>query len=191
MIIFHASKFLPPVSIAVLSPCLFAITEIHISPVGKDISSGTAGLTVATPQRAQELVRGLIAAGLKEKIDIIFADGIHQLDAPLELRPEDSGTADFPITWKAAGGSTPVLSGGKTITGTWTDAGEGIWQIDLQGVGLGSDEWNMTQGHNHGFAVEIGKFRFKAGQNAVVTLSSTGTNGLVIADSVAFVKVKD
>ena len=68
------------------------------------------------------------------------------MDAPLELRPEDSGTAAFPITWKAAtNGTVVVLSGGKPITGTWTNAGGGIWHVDLAGVGLGTNDWNFRQ----------------------------------------------
>ena len=51
---------------------------------------------MATPQGAQALVRTLIQAGLTEPVDVVFAAGTYDLDAPLELRPEDSGTAAFP-----------------------------------------------------------------------------------------------
>lgn len=54
-------------------------------------------------------------------MDVIFADGIHQIDTPLELRPEDSCTSDFSITWKAADGASPILSDGRAITGTWIE----------------------------------------------------------------------
>lgn len=37
----------------------------------------------------------------------------------------------------------------------------------------------------------MGTYRFKAAKTATVTLSTTGANGDVIADSVAFVKVSD
>ena len=50
--------------------------------------------------------------------------------------------------------------------------------------------WNMKQGSKHGFAVELGNYRFKAAKTAKVTLSTIGANGDVIADSVAFVKVE-
>ncbi|MCU0784910.1 MAG: right-handed parallel beta-helix repeat-containing protein, partial [Verrucomicrobia bacterium] len=51
--------------------------------------------------------------------------------------------------------------------------------------------WNMQQGSEHGFAVAIGTYRFKAADKNTVTLTTTGANGKVIADSVAFVKVGD
>jgi len=130
---------------ALASLSVASATEIHVSPSGDDANPGTLARPVATPQRAQQLVRSLITAGLAEPVDVIFTDGTWQLDAPLELRPGDSGTADFPITWKAAEGATPILSGGKPITGIWTDGGNGIWHLDLSGVGLGDGEWNFRQ----------------------------------------------
>jgi hypothetical protein len=51
--------------------------------------------------------------------------------------------------------------------------------------------WNMEQGSSHGFAVPIATYRFKTAEKNTVTLSTTGANGKVIADSVAFVKVGD
>jgi hypothetical protein len=48
----------------------------------------------------------------------------------------------------------------------------------------------MKQGSKHGFAVELGSYRFEAAKPATVTLSTVGANGDVIADSVAFVKVE-
>jgi hypothetical protein len=122
-----------------------AATQIHLSSKGNDANPGTAERPVATPQRARQLVRGLIQAGLTAPVEVIFAEGTWHLDAPLELRPEDSGTADFPITWKAAAGAKPILSGGKPITGEWRDSGNGIWQIDIPGTGLGGGEWNFRQ----------------------------------------------
>jgi len=130
---------------ALPSLSVLTATEIHLSPAGNDANPGTPAQPVATPQRAQELVRGLIAAGLTAPVEIIFADGTWRLDAPLELRPEDSGTADFPITWKAADGATPILSGGKPITGTWTATDDGIWHVDVPGTGLDEGQWNFRQ----------------------------------------------
>ena len=124
-----------------------AATQIHIAPppLGDDGNPGTALQPVATPQGAQVRVRSLIQAGLSNAVEVIFAGGTYQMDAPLELRPEDSGTATFPITWKAATNATVVLSGGKPITGTWTNDGGGVWHVDLAGIGLGTNDWNFRQ----------------------------------------------
>ena len=51
--------------------------------------------------------------------------------------------------------------------------------------------WDMRKGSKNGFSVEIGKYRFQAGKPGTVTLSTRDTDGIVIADGVAFVKVAD
>ena len=55
--------------------------------------------------------------------------------------------------------------------------------------GTANVTWNMRQGSTHGFAVEVGIWRFTPGGTNTVTLSTTGTDGKVIADAVAFVKI--
>jgi hypothetical protein len=57
--------------------------------------------------------------------------------------------------------------------------------------GVAEKSWNMKKGDKFGFAVEVGKYPFKAGKPAKVTISNAGANGTVVADSVAFVKVSD
>jgi hypothetical protein len=57
--------------------------------------------------------------------------------------------------------------------------------------GIAKLRWNMRQGSKFGFAVPVGTYRFVASETNTVTLSTAGTNGKVIADSVAFVKVPD
>ena len=57
--------------------------------------------------------------------------------------------------------------------------------------GIAKVGWNMQQGSKFGFAVPVGTYRFVASETNTVTLSTAGTDGKVIADSVAFVKVPD
>jgi hypothetical protein len=85
-----------------------AAVEIHVSPAGDDRHAGTAGNPLATPQAARDKLRGIIAQGLAGPVEIILAGGTYRLGEPLELRPEDSGTREFPITWKAAQGAEVV-----------------------------------------------------------------------------------
>ena len=132
-------------TLALVPATLFAATEIRVATSGNDANPGTVAQPVATPQGAQIRVRALIQASLSNAVDVVFAAGTYNMTAPLELRPEDSGTAAFPITWKAASNGTVVLSGGKRITGTWTNGGGGIWFTDLTGVGLGTNQWNFRQ----------------------------------------------
>jgi hypothetical protein len=120
-----------------------AAVEIHVSPAGDDRHAGTAGNPLATPQAARDKLRGIIAQGLAGPVEIILAGGTYRLGEPLELRPEDSGTREFPITWKAAQGAEVVWSGGLTIPRKWTKIDDGTWQVDLSG--LGPDDWNFRQ----------------------------------------------
>jgi hypothetical protein len=57
--------------------------------------------------------------------------------------------------------------------------------------GTAEMKWDMRKGSKHGFSVEIGEYRFQSGKPGSVTLSTRGTDGKVIADGVAFVKVKE
>ncbi len=132
-------------ALLVVLPATLAAAAVHVAPAGSDASPGTAERPVITPQAARDLVRSKIAAGLTEPIEVIFSEGTYQIDAPLELRPEDSGTAAFPITWKAAEGAKVTLSGGKRVTGKWTRGDKGVWQTDLSGIGLGPRQWNFRQ----------------------------------------------
>jgi hypothetical protein len=52
-------------------------------------------------------------------------------------------------------------------------------------------KWDMRKGSRNGFSVELGNYRFKAGQSGSLTISSRDTDGIVIADGVAFVKIAD
>ena len=57
--------------------------------------------------------------------------------------------------------------------------------------GTANVTWNMQQGSIFGFAVAVGTYRFVAAETNTVTLSTTGVNGKVIADSVGFVKIEN
>jgi lysophospholipase L1-like esterase len=151
--------------LALLPATLSAATQIHLAPSGNDADPGTAALPVRTPQAAQVRVRALIASGLTDSVEVVFAAGTYVMDAPLELRPEDSGTAVFPITWKAAAGATVSLSGGRQITTTWTNAGGGIWFTDVIGTGLGAGQWNFRELFVSGGRATRARFPNKSGIN--------------------------
>jgi len=130
-------------ALMLLPASIFAADVIHIAPSGNDANPGTAAQPVKTPQGAQVRVRSLIKAGPRDSVEIIFAAGNYQLEYPLELRPEDSGTAKFPITWKSANGAKVVWSGGLAIPQKWSKSDDGVWQVDLKGIG--PDGWNFRQ----------------------------------------------
>lgn len=64
---------------------------------------------------------------LNEAVHVVIAEGRYQLQEPLIFTPADSGTENSPITYAAAPGAQPVLSGGRIVTG-WKEHGDGIWK---------------------------------------------------------------
>ncbi|MCP4645441.1 MAG: hypothetical protein GY851_33665 [bacterium] len=106
--------------------------EFHIAPDGDDANAGTAAAPFATLHRAQEATRSLKSEGeLASPVDIVLRKGRYHLHDTLVLGPEDSGTPEAPIVWRAAPSETVILSGGRPITGVWqTDDGK-TWHVDV------------------------------------------------------------
>lgn len=124
-----------------------AVAKIYVSPRGDDGFSGTsanpnAGGTdgpLRTVAAARDAVRRLKADGkLDGPLRIVLRGGVYQLEEPLVFGPEDSGTADAPITYAAQTGEKVVLSGGVTITG-WKQENDGpLWTTTVAGVKEGT-----------------------------------------------------
>ena len=96
-------------------------------------ASGTDG-PLATLQGARDAVRRLKAhGGLTEPVTVVVRGGVYRVGATIELRPEDSGTEAAPITYAAATGERPVISGGRPITG-WRKAEGALWKAEVPGV---------------------------------------------------------
>lgn len=84
----------------------------------------------ASPARAREAIRSLKKQSRgRTKITVMFRGGTYFLDAPLALGPDDSGTPGLRIVYQAYPNETPVLSGGRPISG-WTRNG-GEWQTSV------------------------------------------------------------
>jgi hypothetical protein len=126
-----------------LAGAFTATAAIHVSPEGKDGNPGTVALPVQTPQRARDIARVKLREGLEAPLDIVFASGLYILDRPLELLPEDSGTQEYPVTWRSAKGAGVLWSGGCAIPREWTRGTDGIWQVDLKR--LGPEGWDFRQ----------------------------------------------
>jgi hypothetical protein len=116
--------------------------DIHVAMDGCDSNPGTESRPVATLHRAQTLVRQQIGKRRADPVQVIIGEGTYYLEQPLEFTPEDSGTVDGPVIWRAADGETVVLSGGVPIDGTWQQGDDGIWSVQVPGTG---DAWNFRQ----------------------------------------------
>ncbi len=105
-----------------------AQANFFVSVDGNDAWTGTlanpnAGQTdgpFATLSRARDAVRELNTNGpLRQPVKVMVRAGTYYLDQTLVFGPQDSGTADCPVSYLAYPGETPVLSGGKAISAQW------------------------------------------------------------------------
>ena len=125
----------------------------YVSPDGDDTWSGHlpaprgAGRDgpFRTLGRARAAIRALKAehrARLTEPATVFLRGGMHHLAEPFELRPDDSGTAECPVTYAACPGETPILSGGAIVTG-WRERTQGLFSTTLARARAG--QWAFRQ----------------------------------------------
>ena len=109
-----------------------AAAAITVSPDGRDDGMGTERAPFKTLQRARDEVRRLKAQGKLPAggMRIVLRGGIYHLGEPLRLTPEDSGTAEAPVTWAAYPGERPILSGGRLVSGLQRNP-DGSWTTTI------------------------------------------------------------
>ncbi len=122
-----------------------AQTTLHVSPHGDDANAGTAAdAALRTPAAAQQRLRELRDDDAPGPFTVVLHDGVYRLDDTLTFAASDGGTADEPVTWRAAEGATPVLSGGTRLPDAWQAPDEGdIWTLELDDVAAG--DWYFHQ----------------------------------------------
>jgi hypothetical protein len=98
---------------------------VYVSPSGSDQNPGTKARPFATLQRARDAVRALRQAAPGQTAAVRLLDGTFFLAEPLLLTPADSG-----VTFEAAPGARPVVSGGRRVTG-WRKHGDRLWVAEV------------------------------------------------------------
>ncbi len=122
----------------------------YVVPEGNDQWTGTLPAPnadrrdgpFATIPRAQQAVRALKADRPGQPITVMLSGGSYYLSEPLVFTPQDSGTDRAPVSWVAAPGQQPVISGGVRLAGFQATA-EGRWQVALPEVAAGN--WTFCQ----------------------------------------------
>jgi hypothetical protein len=104
--------------------------RFYVSPQGSDLNPGTKAKPLATMRQARDAVRAQRrgAPGLGMAARVILTDGRHVLAEPFVLAPQDSG-----VTYEAAPGAHPVVSGGVRIGG-WRRLDDTLWVADVPGL---------------------------------------------------------
>ncbi len=88
-----------------------------ISPTGNDANPGTADAPFATLTQARTAIRALPVESRRQPITTTLKGGVYSLRETFVLSLEDSAPEGGSVTFQAAPGETPVLSGGAPITG--------------------------------------------------------------------------
>lgn len=107
-------------------------TEIWVSPTGNDRAPGTneaPKATLASAIRQAREYRRLSTPGIETGIQIMIKGGVYSLYEPLFIRPEDSGTTQYPTIIQGVEGEKVSISGGVKIT-NWKKSGK-FWVSDV------------------------------------------------------------
>ncbi len=137
--------FLPAVGASSPNADFYVAVNGRDSWSGKLAAPNAAGTDgpFATLGRARDAVRNLKSAGgLKAPITVMIRAGKYFLEDPVVFSAEDSGTRQYPITYRAYVGERPVLSGGRRVSG-WRAYRGYILMADLPGAKGG--KWKFRQ----------------------------------------------
>jgi len=118
-----------------------ASAAIVVAPDGNDAAAGTVAAPVRTLARAQALARAAKADG--GAVTVVLRGGAYRITETLKLGAADSG-----VTWRAADGERPVLTGGRRLTGLKDDGTNGVLVADAKACGCGSFEPPQATGYS-------------------------------------------
>jgi len=115
---------------------------VYVAPDGNDahtgllpkVNKGKKDGPLASLDGARLRVRVLRAGRtLKagEAVTVEFSDGEYALAQPVVFEPEDSGSADHPVTYAAAKGAKPVFSGGRRLP-PFEAGADGVWRMRVE-----------------------------------------------------------
>jgi len=119
--------------------CHASALTLYVAPNGNDAWTGQRASVdktrsdgpLASLEGARNRVRQIRAAGtVKEPISVVFAAGEYALEKPVTFSPEDSGTAESPVEFRAASDGAAVLFGGRRLP-PFTAGADGVWRAQV------------------------------------------------------------
>lgn len=125
----------------------------YISLDGNDTNAGTtAERPFATLEQAREAIRNLKRdGGLAKPVTVYLRGGVYVRTAPFVLTSEDSGTKEFPVTYRSYADEKPVISGGRQIK-EWSTTdfnGHSVMVADLSQLEDGYIPFEQLWINNH------------------------------------------
>jgi len=141
----------------------------YVSPDGNDAASGTDSTEAfATIQRARDAIRERKSAATPDNIirgagvTVWICGGRYYQDQTFELAPEDSGTAEVPIVYRAMPGAQVSIIGGRGVSG-WQKVQDEAVLARLEPAGRGevyqADLRTQSTGHLTVGIGDFGRFR--------------------------------
>lgn len=123
--------------------------DLHVSPRGNDAHSGTLAEPnaqgtdgpLATLDGARQAVvrlkaRRAASGEAPRPIVVVIRGGTYRVSEPVVFSPDDSGSADAPIIYRAHPGEEPVFTSNAPI-GPWKAGDDGLWTADVPEVAQG------------------------------------------------------
>ena len=108
-----------------LAPLSLMAAEIYVTPTGHDSNLGTASAPLKSLAAARDAARTYAGKGA---VTVHVADGTYYLPETLVFTPEDSGSARYPVIYRADNEGQAILSGGSRLLLQWTSYRDGIFQ---------------------------------------------------------------
>ncbi|MEX2592937.1 MAG: peptide-binding protein [Anditalea sp.] len=102
--------------------------NLYVSTSGSDDNPGTVNEPLATLQAAIKKTRDMPV-----KPEIILDKGTYYLNETVIFKPEDSGTAQNPLTIRAKEGERVIVSGGKRLDLIWEEYQNGRFKASTSG----------------------------------------------------------
>ncbi|MCL2488757.1 MAG: hypothetical protein FWE80_08750, partial [Oscillospiraceae bacterium] len=108
------------------------MTTLYISPGGSDSNDGSLDKPFRSLERARAEAAKL-NRNMTGDIIVYLREGTHYQGETVIFGQADSGSNGYFVRYMAYPGESPVLSGGKPVTGTWTlyDSAKNIWKVPL------------------------------------------------------------
>jgi hypothetical protein len=112
-------------------PVQTGAVTLYVAPQAAAGGNGTAAHPYATLDAARIAARSFPS----RDVNVLLENGTYQLTHTFSLGAADSGSAQHQITYEAAPGAHPVVSGGQQVTGwTLSDPANGIYKAHVGDV---------------------------------------------------------